>query len=48
MDEFSKESLKIRVERSIASGHVLEALSELFAEEKMTFSCKNEAVYQIV
>jgi hypothetical protein len=30
MDEFTKESLKIQVERSIASRHVLEALSELF------------------
>jgi transposase InsO family protein len=30
MDEFTKESLKIQVERSIASKHVLEALSELF------------------
>jgi len=30
MDEFTKESLKIRVERSIASRHVLETLSELF------------------
>jgi transposase InsO family protein len=30
MDEFTRESLKIQVERSIASEHVLEALSELF------------------
>jgi transposase InsO family protein len=30
MDEFTRESLKIQVERSIASRHVLEALSELF------------------
>jgi transposase InsO family protein len=30
MDEFTSESLKIRVERNIASIHVLEALSELF------------------
>jgi transposase InsO family protein len=30
MDEFTKESLKILVERSIASRHALEALSELF------------------
>jgi transposase InsO family protein len=30
MDEFTKESLKIQVERSIASRHVLEALSDLF------------------
>jgi len=30
MDEFTRESLKIRVERSIASRHVFETLSELF------------------
>jgi transposase InsO family protein len=30
MDEFTRESLKIRVERNIASRHVLETLSELF------------------
>jgi transposase InsO family protein len=30
MDEFTGESLKIQVERSIASEHVLQALSELF------------------
>jgi transposase InsO family protein len=30
MDEFTKESLKIQVERSIVSTHVLDALSNLF------------------
>jgi transposase InsO family protein len=30
MDEFTKESLKIKVERNITSLHVLEALAELF------------------
>ena len=30
MDEFSKESLRIKVERSIASRHVLETLLKLF------------------
>jgi transposase InsO family protein len=30
MDEFTRESLKIRVERSITSRHVLDTLSELF------------------
>lgn len=30
MDEFTRESLKIRVENNIASKHVLETLSELF------------------
>ena len=32
MDEFTRESLEIMVERSISSRHVLEALSKLFLE----------------